>query len=336
MPLPFGFSKCLSAALLLAAIVWAPPSAAADPKVVVSIKPLHSLVAGVMEGVGEPTLLVKGSASPHTYSLRPSDAQALAEADLVFWLGEGLELFLVRPLANLAESAHQVELGDTPGLILLTPRSGGLWEPHEHHEDADHAEDDHEHEAEGEEAHGDEDHDHEHAAYDGHLWLDPRNAVILVGRIAAELRTADPAHAEAYERNAAVLSQRIAALDAELATTLEPVRDEPFIVFHDAYEYFEARYGLAGVGSITVSPEQPPGVRRVQEIHDKITSREARCVFREPNFDPALVERLIEGTTAHTGVLDPEGAALAEGPALYFDLMRGLASSLRNCLGISS
>jgi zinc transport system substrate-binding protein len=318
--------RSLPAAVLSLGLLAGPAASAPAPAVVVSIKPLHSLVAGVMEGVGEPRLLVRGAASPHTYSLRPSDAQALAEADVVFWLGEGLEVFLRRPLATLAEKARTVELGETPGLIRLKPRAGGPWEPHA---------DDQGHEAADDHA-GGEAHDQWHAAYDSHLWLDPRNAVRLVARIAAELSAADPAHGQAYERNAATLAQRIEALDSELAATLAPVRDIPFIVFHDAYQYLEARYGLAAVGSITVSPEQPPGARRLQDIRDTIVARQARCLFREPNFDPALVDRLVEGTVARTGVLDPEGAALAEGPPLYFELMRDMAQSLRECLGGSS
>jgi zinc transport system substrate-binding protein len=329
--------RSIPAAALSLGLLAGPAASAAAPEVVVSIKPLHSLVAGVTDGIGEPKLLVRGAASPHIYSLRPSDAQALAGADVVFWLGEGLELFLARPLATLAEKARRVELGETPGLIRLEPRAGGLWEPHADDEDEAHVEDDHGHEALAADDHdGEEAHDHGHAAYDSHLWLDPRNAARLVARIAAELSAADPAHAQAYERNAATLTQRIEALDSELAATLAPVRDIPFIVFHDAYQYLEARYGLAGSGSITVSPEQPPGARRLREIREKIVARQARCVFREPNFDPALVDRLLEGTSARTGVLDPEGAALAEGPPLYFELMRGMAQSLRECLGGSS
>lgn len=339
MPPPVAASKRFLPGLLLAAgLLAAPAPAQAEIKVVASIKALHSFVAGVMEGVGEPTLLVKGMASPHAYSLRPSDAQALAGADVVFWIGEGFEIFLERPLASLAEGARIVALDETPGLILLAPRAGGVWEPHEDHDDL--ADGGAEHEHEEEEAHADAaDHagdEHEHAAYDGHLWLDPRNAAAMVRQIAAELSVADPAHAGAYETNAMTMSQRIEALDGELSASLAPVRSVPFIVFHDAYQYLEARYGLAGAGSITVSPEQPPGARRLQEIHGKIEDNEPRCVFREPNFDPALVDRLVEGTGARTGVLDPEGAALAEGPSLYFELMRGLAGALRGCLGGSS
>ncbi len=300
------------------------------PDVVASIKPVHSLVAGVMAGVGAPTLLVEGAASSHTYALKPSDAAALEDADLIFWVGEGFELFLAKPLHSLADESRVIELADTDGLMLLAPREGGLWEPHlDAHED----DEDHDHD---EEAHGDAPEHHAHDAFDGHLWLDPHNAKLMAGKIAAVLADRDPAHADLYKANGEALQAKLDALDAELTSRLAPVKRLPFIVFHDAYQYFEERYGLAGVGSITVSPEQPPSARRLQEIRDKIAAHGARCVFREPNFEPALVDTVIAGTSARSGVLDPEGASLTEGPELYFDLMRALANSLGTCLASSS
>ncbi|MGE0117272.1 MAG: zinc ABC transporter substrate-binding protein ZnuA [Dongiaceae bacterium] len=312
-----------------------PPDVRAEaPDVVASIKPVHSLVAAVMAGVGEPTLLVKGVASPHTYALKPSDAAALERADLVFWVGEGFELFLARPLESLADENRVVELADTDGLMLLPPREGGLWEAHldEHAADEDH---DHDHDHD-EEAHVDDHEHHAHGAFDGHLWLDPHNAKLMAGRIADVLADRDPANADLYKANGEALQAKLDSLDSELTIRLAPVKRLPFIVFHDAYQYFEKRYGLAGVGSITVSPEQPPGAKRLQEIRDKIAAHGARCVFREPNFEPALVDTVIAGTAARSGVLDPEGASLTEGPELYFDLMRALVNSLGACLASSS
>jgi len=312
--------------------VLAPVGASAEaPAVVASVKPVHSLVASVMAGVREPALLVKGAASPHTYSLTPSDAAALENADLVFWVGEGFELFLAKPLQSLSDESRIVELADIDGLVLLPPREGGLWEPHmdEHAED-EHAEDEHVGEEHAEDEH------HEHGAFDGHLWLDPRNAKLMAAEIARVLSERDPEHADIYKRNGDILQAELDALDAEMAARLAPVKRVPFIVFHDAYQYFEKRYGLAAVGSIMVSPEQPPGARRLQEIQEKIAAHGARCVFREPNFEPALVDTVIAGTTARPGVLDPEGASLTEGADLYFGLLRGIADSLRSCLTASS
>jgi zinc transport system substrate-binding protein len=291
----------------------APAEVAAEvPDVVASVKPIHSLVAGVMAGVAEPTLLVQGAASPHTYALRPWDAAALEDADVVFWIGEAFETFLAEPLQILSDESRNVELAKSEGLTLLPPREGGLWEPHRDEHGA-----------------GEDDH---HDAVDGHMWFDPRNARIMTARIASVLAERDPEHAEIYRTNADALQARLNVLDSELAARLTPVKNVPFIVFHDAYQYLEKRYGLAGVGSIAVSPEQPPGARRIQEVQEKIASRGARCVFSEPNFEPALVVTVIAGTPARSGVLDPEGASLTEGPDLYFELLRGIAGSLRSCL----
>lgn len=300
----------------------APIKAAAEvPAVVASVKPVHSLVAGVMEGMGEPVLLVKGQASPHAYALRPSDAAALEDADVVFWVGEAFEVFLARPLKALATESHVVELAATEGLVRLPLRAGGLWEPHP---------DEH-----GEEGQAEEEH-HDLASVDGHLWLDPGNAQLMAARIADVLAEHDPEHAETYRTNGAAVQARLDTLDAELARRLAPVRRVPFIVLHDAYQYLERRYGLASVGSITITPEQPPGARRLRELRERIGANGARCVFREPNVEPALVDTVTGGTTARSGALDPEGLSLTEGPDLYFDLLRGIADSLRSCLAASS
>jgi zinc transport system substrate-binding protein len=322
-----------AAALLLA--LGAAAARAEPPAVVASFKPIHSLVAGVMEGVGTPSLIVKGAASPHTYALTPSDARAIQDAQLVFWVGEGFERFLDKAIETLPQGAKSVELGEIEGLTLLPVREGGIWDEHMH-EGEEHAEGeehvDGEEHAEGEE----HDHDHEHGTHDGHLWLDPSNAKLMTAAIVAELSAADPANAATYRSNGDKLRERLDALDKEIASFLAPVKQVPFIVFHDAYQYFDKHYDLAGVGSITVNPEQPPGAKRLGEIRDKIVNQQARCVFREPNFEPALVDTVVANTGARTGILDPEGASLNEGPDLYFQIMRNIAASLKTCLSASS
>ena len=294
-------------------------SAMAAPSVVASIKPVHSLVAAVMEGVGEPTLLVRGSASPHNYALKPSDAGALESADIVFWTGHGMELFLAEALDTLSGNAEIVELAETPGIALLPMREGGAFEPHEHHDGHDH---DHDH-----------DHGHEHGEGDMHFWLDPENAKLMVTHIAAALSAADPENAQAYTANAEAEIAELDDLEAELAATLAPVKDQPFVVFHDAYQYFEQRFGLTLAGSVTVSPETAPGAARIDELKARVAELGATCVFAEPNFEPAIISAITEGTTAKSGILDPEGSALSEGPDLYPNLLRGLATSLVDCLG---
>ncbi len=301
-------SSFVKAAALAAALLLAPPAAAAAPRVVASIKPIHALVAAVMAGVGEPELIVAGGTSPHLYSLRPADAARLAAADLVFWVGPVFEGFLVKPLAALATKAEVVELDRAPGMRLLPARAGGAWEADEngHHASA--------------------------LEQDGHLWLDPGNAEAVVRLAAERLAAHDPANAERYRLNAAAALQRIEALDARLSQRLAAVRAVPFVVFHDAYQYLERRYRLAAIGSITVSPEQRPGARRLLAIRAKIKALDARCVFSEPQFEPRLVQTMTAGTSARSGMLDPEGAALAPGPELYDRLMTGLADALVQCL----
>lgn len=299
------------------------PALADAPKVVASIKPVHSLVAAVMAGIGEPALIVRGAASPHTYAMKPSDAKALAAADLVFWVGPELEGFLAKPLKANAKKAKAVELLEAPGIALLDAREGGAWDAHDHaHE--------HKHDHGHSHAHGD---GHDHDETDTHIWLDPDNARAMVAAIAEALSAKDPANAAAYTASAARTVQAIDALDAELKAALAPVAGKPFVVFHDAYQYFEAHYGLAGVGAITVNPERRPSAKRLSEIRAKITSLDAVCVFAEPQFEPTLVDTVVGDTQAKKGVLDPEGADLADGPGLYPALMRNLAAALKGCLG---
>lgn len=321
----------LLAPIVLLSTTLLSTTALAAPEVVASIKPVHSLVSAVMAGVGEPTLIVKGSASPHTYALRPSDAAALESADIVFWTGHGMELFLSEALETLAGDAEVVELAETPGIALLPVREGGAFEPHED-EGHDHdAHDDHDDEAHDDEAHDEHAHD-EHGEGDMHFWLDPKNAKLMVTHIAATLSAADPDNAAAYTANAEAELSRLDALEAELTATLAPVADKPFIVFHDAYQYFEARFGLTLAGSITVSPEVMPGAARIDELKAKLGTLGATCVFAEPNFEPTIISAITEGTSAKAGVLDPEGGALPEGVDLYPTLLRGLAKSLVDCL----
>ncbi|WP_313528412.1 zinc ABC transporter substrate-binding protein ZnuA [Shinella sp.] len=328
----------LSTALLAAGTLAA---RAEVPDVVVSIKPIHSLVAAVMQGVGEPKLIVEGAASPHTYSLKPSNAAALQDADLVFWVGQGLEAFLEKPLESLGGKATIVELDDAPGLEKLQFREGGPFEAHTHEGEEGH---DHAHEEEGHDhakaADAGQDHEEEashqheeHGEFDMHLWLSPDNARAIATEAARALSEKDPANAETYNKNLAALNDKLVALDTEITKTIAPVKEKPFIVFHDAYQYFEHHYGVHAAGSITVSPETLPGAERLTQIRDKVKTLGATCVFAEPQFEPKLVNVVIEGTAAKSGVLDPEAATLEPGPELYFTLMRSIAMSLRDCLG---
>lgn len=346
--------KPISAALLASAALFSAADAMAAPDVVVSIKPIHSLVAAVMEGVAEPKLIVEGAASPHTYTMKPSNARAIQNADVVFWIGPNMEAFLDKPLDALSKSATVVALGNAPGLEKLPFREGGAFEAHDDgdaHEDHDHgaegAEKHEDHAAEGHDHAGEEhhdhaageahaDHEHSHEGFDTHLWLDPINAKAMAKEIEAKLIAADPANIAVYNKNTLALTKKLDALDAELKATVEPVKNKPFVVFHDAYQYFEHRYDIRVAGSITVSPETAPGAERLSEIHRKLVDLGATCVFAEPQFTPKLINVVTEGTKARAGVLDPEGASLTEGPDLYFELMRNLGNALTDCLSRDS
>jgi len=263
-------------------------------------------------------LIIHGAASPHTYSLKPSEARLLENAQVIFWVGESLETFMEKPLAALGPGARVVEIMRLPGITLLAGRAGGAWGEPEGGEDVAAL-------APGRDRHG-------HASYDGHLWLDPANARAIARAAAGELGRIDGGNRARYAANAEALVARIDALDAGLRATLAPVRDIPFVVFHDAYQYFEKSYALHAVGSVSASAERKPGARRVKEIRDASRKLGARCVFGEPQFSPAILGTLLEGTDIRSGTLDPLGAGLPAGPDAYFTLMNALGTSLAECL----
>jgi len=296
-------SKLRFVCTLLVFAVCAIPATAAAPNVLATLKPVHSLVASVMQGVGEPELLIGGALSEHSYELKPSDARKIKDAALIFEIGPDMETYLIAPLSALG--GRVVVLERAPGVRLQQARRGGLWG-------------------------ADED---RHGPTDPHIWLDPQNAVAMTHAIAAALARQDPSNAAAYRRNEAATVVTLQALDHELSAKLAPIRQQPYLVFHDAYHYFEARYGLHPVGAVTVSPERPVGARRVAELHEAVMAGRVVCLFREPQFPPKLIETLDENTRARIGVLDPLGAELQPGPGLYPRLMRDLAQALTGCLG---
>ena len=315
-------------------------SASAEVNVMASIKPIHSLVSAVMDGAGTPSLIIEGAGSPHNYALKPSQAAALQDADLVFWVGHDLEAFLEKAIDSVALNARSIALSDAHGLTKIKFREGGSFDAHAHdehddHDDHDEHDDHHDHDKHDDhddhDKHDDHD-DHGHEGYDPHVWLDPENAKALIHEIEEALVAADPENAATYERNAEAMMRKLDALITEINAELEPVKGKGYVVFHDAYQYFERRFGVSAVGSITVSPEILPGAKRVSELQEKVKSLDATCVFSEPQFEPKLVTTITENTTARTGVLDPLGASIESGPGLYFTLIRTMAHSLKDCL----
>jgi zinc transport system substrate-binding protein len=292
----------------------------AEPlRVVVTSKPAHSLVATVMEGVAVPDLLVEGAASPHTYAMRPSDATKVNRARIFVRVSPALEPFTIKLVQALPRSVVVLTLADAQGLTRLSRRTGGAFEsrPKGGHGDDTHA-------------------GHTHAAdpdqTDPHVWLDPENAKAMVRAVAVALATASPADARRFAANAASLSARIDLMTADIARELAPVASRPFLMLHDAYQYFEHRFGLTAIGSVLIDPGEQPSARRLAGLRRSVRGLDAVCVFAEPAHQPRIVASITEGTTARTAILDPEGLSLPAGPALYLELMRKLASSMRACL----
>jgi len=293
-------------------------NSAPAPQVVVTIKPIHALVSGVMDGVGTPQLLLQGGESPHSYSLRPSHVRQLHAADLLIWVGPTVETFLEKTLTTLSDKTKRLRLLDVQGLTLLKARKGGIWETHHHSDDFAYARDDVSHHADFE--------------IDPHIWLDPHNAKVMLQAIAQTLSQIDVNNAARYMANATRFLARLEQLDQGLKHRLAPLSALPYLVFHDAYQYFEHRYGLSAVGAISLSPETRPSVRRLYQLRVRIKSQQVRCVFSEPQFESALVATVIEDTSAGREILDPLGADLAAGIEAYFSLLRNLANSLNLCL----
>lgn len=304
--------KPLAALLFFVAAAASTPAYAESPNVVASIQPLHSLVAGVMKGVGEPRLIVSGAASEHTYALKPSDSRMINEARLVVLVDESFETFLTKPLKQIRKKAEILAMADLPGIRALPVREGGVWETHR---------DDHGHE-----------HTHGHADTDFHVWLDPANAKVLVAAVAERLAALDEANGATYRANAEEMAVRLDALNAELKARLAPLGGKPYVVFHDAYQYFETAYGLSPAGSITIDPDRQPSAKRLAALRDRLKTTEAACVFREPQFAAPVVKTLAKSAGARIGLLDPQGAAIPTGPDHYFLLLTGLADSLTECL----
>ncbi|MEI4231306.1 zinc ABC transporter substrate-binding protein [Roseovarius sp. D22-M7] len=335
--MPIRFIATLTAGLALAGA-----ARAEVPKVATDITPVHSLVARVMQGVGEPALIVAPGATPHGYAMRPSEAAALDDADLVIWIGPELTPWLEDAIGTLAGDAHSLALLDAPETRTLPVRTGATFAAdahdagHDDHGHDEHAQEDHDDHGHDDHAHHDQGHadahDHAHDGPDPHAWLDPANARAWLSLIAAELADHDPANAARYTANSKDARAEIASLEDGIADRLAPVGDVPFLVFHDAYQYFEAHFGLTAAGAISLSDASDPSAARIAELRDLAASRAIACILAEPQFDPKLVETVFGGVARH-GVVDPLATGVTPGPELYPTLMRDMAGSLAQCLG---
>ncbi|EST17807.1 periplasmic solute binding family protein [Pseudomonas putida S610] len=284
-------------------------SAHADVRVLTSIKPLQQIAAAVQEGVGSPEVLLPPGASPHHYALRPSDVRRVAEADLLYWIGPDMEGFLPRVLASRSKTTVAVQ--SLPGMKL---RHFGE-DSHSHDED-----------------HDDHDHDHRPGSLDAHLWLSSVNARVIAGKMAADLASADPANADRYTRNLATFTQRLDALDARIKARVAGVAGKPYFVFHEAFDYFEAEYGLKHTGVFSVASEVQPGAQHVAAMRKRLQEVGKTCVFSEPPLRPRLAETLTAGLPVRLAELDALGGTDPVDAQGYERLLDKLGGDLASCL----
>ena len=307
-------------------------SANAEIKVVTSIKPIHSLASYLMDGVTKPDLIVDGYSSPHGFALKPSHAKMLQEADLIFWVGEDLENFLIKPLNSIAKKAEKIELMEIKGLKKLKFREKNIFDGHDDHghEEDGHKEDEHDehkHEEEGHDEHGHE--GHAHGEYDPHIWLDPINAKIILTEMVEHLIENDEKNSSVYKSNLGKALKDIDKLIKDVKNELN--KDISFIVFHDAYQYFENRFNVTVLGAFTVNTDVMPGAEQLSEIREIIEHDKVSCIFSEPQFNPDIINAVAKDMDIKTGVLDPLGATLDPGKGLYFKLIKNMSKSFKGC-----
>ena len=296
-------------------------SAKADINVVTTIKPLHSLISNVMKGVGEPSLIIEGTANPHNFVLKPSHAKLLEDADIIFWIGEDLEAFMEKPLSSLAKDAEKISFIELGTIEKLKFREDNIFE-HDDHEDHD------DHDGHKEDEHDDHD-EHNHGEFDAHLWLDPVNAKKMVIEISHELSELDPANKNTYMANADKTIEDLDRLIKEVNRSLS--KDIGYVVFHDAYQYFEKRFGVTSAGALTLNPDVLPGAKQIIDIQNLIKEKNIKCIFSEPQYNPKIIETLANDTNILTGTMDPLGANLDSGATMYIKLIMNIANSIKNC-----
>jgi zinc transport system substrate-binding protein len=300
---------------LAASVLLATSLKAEVPRVAVDIAPVHGMVSQVMAGIGRPDLVIPPGASPHGYAMRPSEARALSQADLVIWIGPALTPWMEEPLEALASDAQRLTLADVPGLTRHPMRQGAAFDAHDHGHDHGHGDD-----------HGDE------AVLDPHLWLDPENAIVWLAAIADTLASIDPDHAEDYRANAKRAQADLGVLADQLKADLDVVKGRPFIVFHDAYHYFEARFGIEAVAAITLGDAGTASAARLRQVRDMVRDTGASCALAEPAASAGLIEAVSDSAEIRVVELDPLGLGISLGPEFYPSLLKLASGALVTCL----
>ena len=308
--------------------------------VVSTIQPINSLVNAVIGNTGKTILLIPTEASPHDYKLKPSDTKILQNANIIFFVSEHLEASVTKIFENLPKNIKTINLMEDTGIQHLAIRDNEAWERHDHHHGhSDHdGHDDHDKHSKKHDDHDDHDkhakkHDDHEKEDDVHIWLSPDNAVKIIKKINKELSLFFPENAKTYSQNANQMIKRINQIKDELKNELSAIKDKPYVVFHDAYQYFETSFDLNAVGSVALEGDIASSPKQISFIKDKIVKLKASCVFQEPQFDSKLVKIVVEGTNAKIGTLDPLGVNIKSGENFYLQLLKNMAKSLKDCLG---
>ena len=291
-------------------------------EVLTTIKPLGFIAAAITDGVSEPKVLLPTGASPHDFSLRPSDIRSINSADLVVWVGPELEGFMAKPLAN---HPHALALTQVEGMPLFNYATQDSHDSHDH--------DDHDHAAH---EHGNHDHDeghegHHHEGVDPHIWLGPTQSKVIAKAIASELGKLDPANQARYDANLAAFDTEVDAKDKVIAGQMKAVNEKGYFVFHEAYGYWERHYGMSSKGHFTVSPERRPGAKTLVDIRKALEEKQASCIYAEPQFSPAVIESVARNTGAKVLLLDEVGEQVPLGPDGYPQFMQQLADAFAQC-----
>lgn len=296
-------------------------------RIVVTIKPIHSLVSSIMEGVDAPEveLLLQDNQSPHTHQLRPSEAQKLDTADVVIWVGDVYEMGLAKRIKFLASRAELITITELPGIQLYPNRTFD--------ESSLCAKNCCNHCHQGEEEH--DDHHHDHTTNDGHLWLAPNNAKAIVVALTQKLMTLDPKHAGDYKLNSEKTLAKINDLTLELTEEVVGLKAKKYMLIHDFTQYFDRFFGTKAVGVIRVNPSLEPTPKHLREISETLTAGGADCLFGEPQFSNKLVSQLVKDTGVNYETLDYLGLDLEAGPNCYFEIMRRLVVNMKKGLKVS-
>ena len=361
----------------------------AEIKVVTTIQPLHSLISNVMGNKGKLDLILEGTASPHSFTLKPSHAKMLENADAIFWIDKDLESFLEKPLKSIPKKAKVIHLMDINGLEIHKFREKNIYGDHDDHDKHGHKEDKHDkhddhdkhghkkdkhdkhddhdkhghkedkhakhddhdkhsHKKDKHDKHDDHDkhghkedkhakhddhdkhgHAHAHGEFDVHIWLDPNNAKVIVKEVANQLATLDSKNSDFYKMNADNTVNKLDNLINKIDKSIN--KKASFVTFHDAYQYFEKRFGVEALGALTINTDIQPGAKQIEEIQHLVEDKNIKCIFSEPQFNPKLINMIAKSSGAKTGILDPLGSSYKPGNDLYFNLINDLYENLNNC-----